>query len=126
MREAHKKHWELADKCAVLRSRREQLTKNLRRKVEREIDVLKRTDARLRHEAEDKAGLAEKERRKRWGEKNTILVKKLALKQAKAKMQRGRQHNFIPPDCSQFYHFVPLGHVLSLWQRGWIRSRSSV
>ncbi|KAJ7878047.1 hypothetical protein B0H13DRAFT_1892921 [Mycena leptocephala] len=124
-RTVHKKRVELAEKRAVLRSRREQLWKNLRRKAEREIDVLKRVETRLRHEAEEKVGLAEKKRRrKRWGEKSTILVQKLALKQAKAKMQLGRRHNFIPPDCSQFYHFVPLGHVLSLWKRGWIRSRS--
>jgi hypothetical protein len=34
----------------------------------------------LRHEAEEKAGLAEKERRrKRWEEKNTIPVKKAGI-----------------------------------------------
>ncbi|KAJ7855666.1 hypothetical protein B0H13DRAFT_1902999 [Mycena leptocephala] len=53
-RTAHKKRVELAEKRAVLRSRREQLGKNLRRKAEREIDVLKRLETRLRHEAKEK------------------------------------------------------------------------
>jgi hypothetical protein len=46
-REAHKKRLELAEKPAVLRSRHEQLRKNLWRKAEREIDVLKRVEARF-------------------------------------------------------------------------------
>ncbi|KAJ7931187.1 hypothetical protein B0H13DRAFT_1959375 [Mycena leptocephala] len=87
-RKAHRERLELAEKRAVLRSRREQLRKDLRRKAERENDASKRVEARLRHEAAEKAGLAEKERRRiRWEEKNAILVKKLAMKQAKAKQK---------------------------------------
>ncbi|KAJ7636990.1 hypothetical protein FB45DRAFT_907955 [Roridomyces roridus] len=84
-RKAHVARLELAEDRKKLEDRRAQVKAKARR--EAQVDVLKkqRESARARHEAAEKAALAEKARkRKEWEEKNPQLARMLAKQRADA------------------------------------------
>ncbi|KAJ6572006.1 hypothetical protein B0H19DRAFT_1132173 [Mycena capillaripes] len=97
-RKAHKERLELAAKRAVLRARREKLRAEARRKAEMPILAEKRAESRARHEAAEKAGWAEKERRKKlWMEQNPGLAKTLTKQQAGADQKLGAKRGASAP-----------------------------
>ncbi|KAJ7253664.1 hypothetical protein B0H12DRAFT_1233547 [Mycena haematopus] len=84
-RKARRQRLELAEKRAELQARRDSLKVEAQRKAKREIQVVKRAEGRLRHQAEEEAALARKaERRKRWEASNPTLAKALAKQQVEA------------------------------------------
>ncbi|KAJ6491376.1 hypothetical protein C8R47DRAFT_448171 [Mycena vitilis] len=90
-RKAHKERLELAAKREVLQARREALKKEARRKAEAPILAAKRLESKARHEAAEKAGWAEKERRrKRWEEQNPLLARQLAKQQRAEAEQKAK------------------------------------
>ncbi|KAJ7885117.1 hypothetical protein B0H14DRAFT_3432059 [Mycena olivaceomarginata] len=89
-RKAHRLRIELAAKYAGLAARRNALKTEARRKVEKEREVVRKAEGRVRHEREEREALARKaERRARWEKANPVAAK--ALKVARQREEEERR-----------------------------------
>ncbi|KAJ7138438.1 hypothetical protein C8R43DRAFT_1019081 [Mycena crocata] len=88
-RKAHRARQELAEKYALLRSRREAIKAEARKKEEIELRAARKAQNKIIHDAAEKIGLAEKERRRKvYEEKMAKAARKLQKKLEKEQSKK--------------------------------------